>query len=98
MKDAAEGIILATEKYNGSNPVNLGVGKEIVIKDLVTLIAKLTGYTGKILWDSSKPDGQPRRCLNTTKAKEFFGFTAKTNFENGLKNTIDWYLQNRYNY
>lgn len=95
VEDAAEGILLATEKYNGPDPVNLGSGKEITIKNLVDLIAQLTRYDGRIIWDTSKPDGQPRRCLDISKAKRKFGFEAKTNFEEGLKKTIDWYLQDR---
>jgi GDP-L-fucose synthase len=95
VEDAAEAIALAAEKYDGIEPVNLGAGFEISIKDLVELIAKLTGFTGKIVWDSSKPDGQPRRCLDTTRAFEYFGFKAHTNFEEGLKKTIEWYKENR---
>lgn len=95
VEDAAEAIALAAEKYDGIEPVNLGAGFEISIKDLVDLIAKLTGFTGKIVWDSSKPDGQPRRCLDTTRAFEYFGFKAHTNFEEGLKKTIEWYKENR---
>ena len=91
VEDAAEGILLAAEKYNKSEPVNLGAGFEISIKDLVELIAKLTGFKGKIIWDTSKPDGQPRRCLDTSKAEKEFGFKAKTEFEEGLKRTIEWY-------
>jgi len=91
VEDAAEGIILATEKYEKPDPVNLGVGEEITIRELVNLIAKLVGYKGKIVWDSSKPDGQPRRCLETSKAKKEFGFEAKTNLTDGLKKTIAWY-------
>jgi GDP-L-fucose synthase len=92
VKDAAEGILLATEKYDKPNPVNLGSGNEITIKELVKLLAKLTGYNGKIVWDTSKPDGQPRRSLETSKAKEEFGFEAKTDLEEGLRETIEWYL------
>lgn len=91
VEDAAEGIILAAEKYNKSDPVNLGAGFEISIKDLVKLIVKLTGFKGKIIWDKSKPDGQPRRCLDTSRAGKEFGFKAKTKFEEGLKKTINWY-------
>ncbi|GAI22562.1 unnamed protein product, partial [marine sediment metagenome] len=91
VEDAAEGVLLATEKYNKSDPVNLGSGFEISIKDLVDLIARLTGFRGKIVWDTSKPDGQPRRRLDTSKAEKEFGFKAKTNFEEGLKKTIGWY-------
>ncbi len=95
VEDAAEAIALAAERYDGTEPVNLGAGFEISIKDLVELIAKLTGFEGKIVWDSSKPDGQPRRCLDTSRAKEYFGFQAHTNFEEGLRKTIDWYRENR---
>jgi GDP-L-fucose synthase len=90
--DCAEGILLATENYNGSQPVNLGTGGEISIKDLIYLIAELTGYQGRIVWDTTKPNGQPRRCLDTDRAKELFGFTATTDFRVGLWRTIDWYL------
>lgn len=95
VEDAAEGILLATEKYNKPDPVNLGAGKEITIRELVNLISELTGYEGKIVWDTSKPGGQPRRCLDTSKAKKEFGFEAKTAFKEGLKKTIDWYKKNR---
>jgi len=91
VEDAAEGILLATEKYNKSDPINLGAGFEISIKDLAELIAKLTGFKGKIVWDTSKPDGQPRRMLDTSKAEKEFGFKSKTGFEEGLKKTIEWY-------
>ncbi|MDI6732075.1 MAG: GDP-L-fucose synthase [Candidatus Margulisbacteria bacterium] len=91
VEDAAEGILLATEKYNKQEPVNLGSGHEISIKELVGLIVKLTGFKGQVLWDASNPDGQPRRCLDVTKAKKEFGFESKTLFEEGLKKTIDWY-------
>ncbi|MHC4355762.1 MAG: GDP-L-fucose synthase family protein [Planctomycetota bacterium] len=93
--DTAEGILLATEHYNGSEPVNIGAGFEITIKDLAEKIARLTGFAGEIRWDSSKPDGQPRRCLDVSRAKEYFGFEAKTPFDEGLKTTIDWYIANR---
>jgi GDP-L-fucose synthase len=93
--DAAEGILLATELYNGPEPVNIGAGFEITIKDLVEKIADLTGFTGEIRWDSSKPDGQPRRCLDVSRAKKYFGFQAKTDFDEGLRATIDWYRANR---
>jgi GDP-L-fucose synthase len=89
--DAARGIILATERYNKPDPVNLGAGKEISIKDLVKIIQKYTGFTGKIHWDTSKPDGQPRRCLVTSRAEKEFGFVAKVPFEEGLKRTVEWY-------
>jgi len=95
VEDAAEGILLATEKYNKSEPINLGAGFEIKISDLVELISKITGYTGKIVWDDSKPDGQPRRCLVVSKAESEFEFKAKVKFEEGLRNTIDWYMQHK---
>jgi len=91
VEDAAEGILLAVEKYNKSEPVNLGTDLEISIKDLAELIAKLTGFKGKITWDESKPDGQPQRRLDTGKAEREFGFKAKMDFEEGLKRTIEWY-------
>jgi GDP-L-fucose synthase len=93
VKDAAEGIILATEKYNKSEPVNLGTNSEITIKKLAELIASLVGYYGLIKWDLSKPDGQPRRCLDTTKAKKYFDFEAKTPLIEGIKQTIQWYKE-----
>lgn len=89
--DAAEGILLASERYNEAAPVNLGAGMEISIKDLASLIAKLVGFQGRIVWDSSKPDGQPRRSLDTTRAAEKFGFRARVPFEQGLRETIEWY-------
>lgn len=89
--DAARGIVMAAQKYNKPGPVNIGAGFEISIKDLLKLIVKLTGYQGKIIWDKTKPDGQPRRSLDTRKAKMEFGFTARTSFESGLKKTINWY-------
>ncbi len=93
--DAAEGIISAAEKFNGSEPVNLGSGQEISIKDLLELIARLTGFEGKIVWDTSKPNGQPRRALDTTRAAEYFGWRASTAFEDGLRATIEWYRSHR---
>ena len=93
--DAAEGILLATEKYNSAEPVNIGSGFEIRIRELVEKIAKLTGFDGEIWWDSSKPDGQPRRRLDVSKARECFGFEAKMPFDEGLKATIDWYRASR---
>ena len=91
--DAAEGILLATEHYNGDEPVNIGAGFEITIKDLAEKITELTGFEGELRWDSSKPDGQPRRCLDTSRAKEYFGFEARTDFDEGLKATIKWYRE-----
>ncbi len=91
VEDAAEGILLAAERYNESEPVNLGSGMEISIQDLVHLIAKLVGFEGKTVWDTSQPDGQPCRCLDTSKAERLFGFKAKTPFTEGLRRTIEWY-------
>jgi len=91
VEDAAEAIVCAMEKYNKSDPINIGAGFEIPIKELVDLIVKLTGFKGQIIWDKSKPDGQPRRMLDTSKAEKEFGFKAKTGFEKGLKKTIEWY-------
>ena len=91
--DAAEAIRLATENYNGSEPVNVGSGMEISIHDLAVLIANLTGFNGEFVWDKSKPDGQPRRCLDVGRAAELFGFRAKVPFEEGLRQTIDWFLR-----
>ena len=93
VEDAAEGILLATENYNKSDPINLGAGFEISIKDLAELIMKLTGFKGEIFWDTTNPDGQPRRCLDTAKAEKEFGFKAKTTFEEGLKKTIEWHKE-----
>jgi len=92
VEDAAEGIVLAAELYNRPEPINIGAGFEIKIKDLVKLIADLTGFEGEIKWDTSKPDGQPRRCLDISKAKQELGFQAKVHFAEGLKRTIEWYL------
>ena len=94
VEDAAEGILLATEHYDGSEPVNLGSGKEISIKDLVQTIARFTGFSGKLVWDTTKPNGQPRRVLDTSRAMKYFGFKSQTDFEDGLRNTIDWFRQN----
>lgn len=94
VEDAAEGIVLATEKYNKSDPVNLGSGMEISIKDLAELICRLMDFKGEIYWDQTKPDGQPRRSLDTSRAQKEFGFVAKTSFEEGLSQTINWFLKN----
>ncbi len=91
--DAAEGIVLAAEKYDGPEPVNLGVGREITIRDLVELIADVTGFTGEIRWDPTKPDGQPRRSLDTTRAHELFGFVAGTSFDQGLRRAVEWHAR-----
>ncbi|SCL76316.1 GDP-L-fucose synthase [Methanoculleus chikugoensis] len=93
--DAAEGIALAAERYDKPDPVNLGAGFEITIRDLATLIADLTGFTGEIVWDTTKPDGQPRRCLDVSRAEREFGFRAKSGFEDGLRTTIEWYRNER---
>ncbi|MBI2063885.1 MAG: GDP-L-fucose synthase [Candidatus Yanofskybacteria bacterium] len=93
VEDAAEGIILATERYDKPDPVNLGSGMEISIKDLVKLICQLSGYKGKVIWDKTKPDGQPRRMLDVSRAKKEFGFKAKTDFHRGLKKIIEWYAK-----
>lgn len=95
VEDAAEGILLATEYYNKIEPVNLGSSFEISIRDLVSLIAKLTGFKGQITWDTSRPDGQPRRLFDSSKAEKEFGFKAKTSFEEGLRKTIEWYEEQR---
>lgn len=95
VEDAAEGVILAAERYDGAEPVNLGSGREIRIKDLAELIGKLTGFAGKFVWDTSKPNGQPLRLLDVSRAEEFFGFRAGTDFEEGLRKTIDWYRLHR---
>ncbi|HLF70729.1 MAG TPA: GDP-L-fucose synthase [Dehalococcoidia bacterium] len=93
--DAAVGIVLATERYDGAAPVNLGSGREITIRELTRLIARLCGFDGDILWDSGQPDGQPRRRLDTSRAREQFGFEAKVPFEDGLRKTIEWYIKER---
>jgi GDP-L-fucose synthase len=95
VEDAAEGVVLAAAKYDESDPVNLGAGFEISIKELATKISKLTGFSGSIVWDTTKPNGQPRRMLDTRRAKEKFGFAAHTDFDLGLRNTIEWYRKNR---
>ena len=96
VEDAAEGICLAAERYDSSEPVNLGSGMEISIKDLVHAIKRMIGFTGEIIWDTTKPNGQPRRSLDTSRAEKYFGFRAKTSFEEGLRRTIEWYKdQNR---
>ena len=91
VKDCAEAILLATERYGGEEPVNIGTGFEISIQQLVQMIAELTGFHGRIIWDKSKPNGQPRRCLDTSRALQLFGFRAQTDFRDGLRKTIQWY-------
>jgi GDP-L-fucose synthase len=93
--DAADGIVRAAERYDGAEPVNLGVGQEITIRELVERIVQLTGFPGEIRWDATKPDGQPRRALDTTRARKGFGFSARTSFEDGLRTTIKWYEATR---
>ena len=95
VKDAARGIVLAAERYDEGEPVNLGAGFEISVRALVELVGRLMGFRGRVLWDHGKPDGQPRRCLDTTLAEERFGFRATTGFEEGLRATIDWYREQR---
>jgi len=91
VEDAAEGILLAAERYDASDPVNVGSAFEISIRDLVTTIARVTGFTGRIVWDTGKPNGQPRRKLDTSRAEQAFGFRSRTSFEDGLRRTVDWY-------
>jgi GDP-L-fucose synthase len=93
--DAAEGIAMATERYDEPDPVNIGAGREIPINDLIAMIREMTGYRGKVVRDLTRPDGQPRRCLDTSRAKEKFGFVARTSFEDGLRKTIAWYEEAR---
>jgi len=95
VEDCARAIVLAARHYDGAEPVNLGAGREITIRDLVNLIARLTGFRGDIVWDPSKPDGQPRRCLDVSRAEREFNFRATTDFEEGLRRTIHWYLEAR---
>ena len=95
VKDAAEGIVLATERYDKPEPINLGSGFEIKIGDLASLIAGLTGFKGEIVWDTGKPDGQPRRRIDTTRAEKELAFTVKTGLEEGVKKTIEWYKEQR---
>jgi GDP-L-fucose synthase len=95
VEDAAEGMILAGERYDSSEPVNLGSGTEISIAELANVIQTAVGFTGSIVWDTSQPNGQPRRRLDVSRAKERFGFTAKTSFADGLARTVRWYMENR---
>lgn len=95
VEDAAEGILLAAERYNSSEPVNLGSSMEISIRELAELIARLTGFQGQFVWDTSRPNGQPRRALDTSRAEQYFGFKAQMRFEEGLRRTIEWYRQKR---
>jgi GDP-L-fucose synthase len=95
VEDCAEAIVLATERFDGPEPVNIGTGAEISIKALVELVAELTGFRGRIAWDTTKPNGQPRRCLDTGRAERLFGFRAKTDFREGLARTVEWYRRHR---
>jgi GDP-L-fucose synthase len=95
VEDAADGIVSAAEKYNGSEPVNLGSGYEISIKDLSEMVCRMTGFQGKLIWDTTKPNGQPRRGLDVSRAKEYFGWSAQVPFDEGMRRTIDWFKQNR---
>lgn len=95
VEDAADGIVTATEKYNGSEPVNLGSGYEISIKDLTEMIIRLTGFEGELVWDTEKPNGQPRRGLDVSRAKDYFGWQAQVPFEEGMRRTIEWFKENR---
>jgi GDP-L-fucose synthase len=96
VEDAARAIVMATERYDQPQPVNLGSGMEITIRNLLELIVELTGFCGEIIWDTSQPDGQPRRSLDTARARQSFGFQAQTDFREGLRRTIDWYLEHRH--
>jgi len=95
VEDAAEAVVLAAERFDGAEPVNIGAGQEISIRDLVAVVAKLSGFEGRITWDATKPDGQPRRMLDTSRAATGFGFVAKTPFEEGLRRTVEWYRSSR---
>jgi GDP-L-fucose synthase len=94
VEDAADGFLLAAERYDGPEPVNLGPGEEISIRELAELVAELSGFTGEITWDASMPNGQPRRSLDPTRARELFGFEARTRLREGLERTIEWYRAN----
>ena len=93
--DAAEGIVAAAERYDGAEPVNLGAARELLIRDLVEVVVELTGFEGEVRWDASKPDGQPRRSVDASRARDLFGFEATTDFRTGLQRTVEWYLANR---
>jgi GDP-L-fucose synthase len=95
VEDASEAIVLAAERYDGDEPVNIGSGSEISIRDLVGLLCRLTGFRGTVRWDATKPDGQPRRCLDVSGARRLFGFQASTSFEDGLRKTLEWYEAHR---
>ena len=93
VRDAARGIVLAAERYDGAEPVNLGSGREVRIAELATLLKEMTGYPGRVEWDADKPNGQPRRCLDTRRAAQWFGFRAEVPLEEGLRETVEWYRQ-----
>jgi GDP-L-fucose synthase len=95
VEDAAEGVVLAAEQYNDSRPLNLGTGEEVSIKALAGMVAAETGYNGRITWDATKPNGQPRRCLDVSRIKQAIGFQAKHSLRDGLRKTIQWYQENR---
>jgi GDP-L-fucose synthase len=95
VEDAADGIVAAAEQYDGSEPVNLGSGHEIAIRDLASLIVKLTGFDGELIWETDKPNGQPRRALDVSRARRYFGWQARTSFEEGIRRTIAWFQANR---
>jgi GDP-L-fucose synthase len=95
VEDAAEGIALAAERYDGAEPVNIGAGREVPINDLIAMVKEMTGYRGEVVRDLGRPNGQPRRCLDTSRARERFGFIARTPFEEGLRRTIAWYEEAR---
>jgi nucleoside-diphosphate-sugar epimerase len=95
VEDCAEGLVGAMERYDSPEPMNLGNGTEVTIRQAIETIARIVGFEGRITWDSSKPDGQPRRCLDTSRAREAIGFTARTSFEDGLRKTVDWFMAHR---
>jgi nucleoside-diphosphate-sugar epimerase len=95
VEDAADGIVTAAEKYNGDQPVNLGSGYEISIMDLAEMIVRMTGFQGKLVWQTDKPNGQPRRGLDVSRAKEYFGWSAQVPFEEGMRRTIEWFKEHR---
>ena len=98
VEDAAEGIVLAAERYDAGEPVNLGSGKEISIRDLATMTAELVGYQGSFVWDKTKPNGQPRRCLDVTRANELFGFQARSDLRDGIAQTVKWFVAHRHDF
>ena len=95
VEDAADGIVTAAEQYDGPEPVNLGSGREISVRDLASMVAKMTGFQGKLVWQTDRPNGQPRRALDVSRAKEYFGWQARMPFEEGMRRTIAWFLEHR---